>query len=145
LDGIKQWYFSVAVEALPLMLQTALLLFGCAISRYLWTINHIVAAVNLAFTVLGVLAYIALVLVAIFLYACPYQTPLSIAMRYVLDLDSKHTKYIPHFTQFVQSLSRKLVVDMNRLYAGFKRSHMPRLARKRNYPYITPTRYPTPI
>lgn len=32
-DGMKQWGFSIVMEALPLMLQAALLLLGCALSR----------------------------------------------------------------------------------------------------------------
>jgi hypothetical protein len=35
LDGIVAWYFNYVMESLPLMLQAALLLLGCALSRYL--------------------------------------------------------------------------------------------------------------
>ena len=35
LDGIVTWYFDHVMESLPLMLQIALLLLGCALSRYL--------------------------------------------------------------------------------------------------------------
>jgi len=39
LDEIVNWYFDYVMESLPLMLQIALLLLGCALSRYLWEIN----------------------------------------------------------------------------------------------------------
>jgi hypothetical protein len=39
LDGIVAWYFDHVLESLPLMLQAALLLLGCALSRYLWEVN----------------------------------------------------------------------------------------------------------
>ena len=35
LDGIVAWYFDSMMESLPLILQVALLLLGCALSRYL--------------------------------------------------------------------------------------------------------------
>jgi hypothetical protein len=35
LDGVVAWYFDYVLESLPLMLQVALLLLGCALSRYL--------------------------------------------------------------------------------------------------------------
>ena len=41
LGGIIAWYFEHVMESLPLMLQFALLLLGCALSRYLWDINEI--------------------------------------------------------------------------------------------------------
>ena len=47
LDGINDWYFDRVMESLPLMLQAALLLLGCALSRYLWEINTTVALVVL--------------------------------------------------------------------------------------------------
>ena len=65
------------------MLQLALLLLGCALSRYLWTIDHSTACVTLGFTSLGVLFYL-LILVAGSIYeSCPYQTPGSQMIRYI--------------------------------------------------------------
>jgi len=36
LDGVVAWYFDQVMASLSLMLQVALLLLGCALSRYLW-------------------------------------------------------------------------------------------------------------
>ena len=63
------------------MLQTALLLLGCALSKYLWTISHIFSGVILAFTVFGVASHVFFTLAAIFSHGCPYQTPLSLLFR----------------------------------------------------------------
>jgi len=83
LNGMFSWYFNVTMESLPLMLQLALLLLGCALSRYLWTIDHSTACVILGFTSLGVLFYL-LILVAGSIYeSCPYQTPGSQMIRYI--------------------------------------------------------------
>ena len=77
------WYFNVATESLPLILQLALLLLGCALSRYLWTIDCSTACVILAFTSLGMLFYL-LILVAGSIYeSCPYQTPCSQIIRHI--------------------------------------------------------------
>ena len=75
LDGIVAWYFDPVMESLPLMLQTALLLLGCALCRYLWEINITVASVVLAFTSFGVIAYSFILVVGSFYENCPYQTP----------------------------------------------------------------------
>jgi hypothetical protein len=50
----EKWHFHLAIESLPVMLQLALLLFGCALSQYLWRINRTVAGIVVAVTVLGV-------------------------------------------------------------------------------------------
>lgn len=107
-DGMKEWLFHIVTETLPLMLQAALLLFGCALSCYLWTINHAVAIVNIAFTSAGALVYLILVLFASFSYACPYQTPFSIAIHQLLDLDGENAKHVPRLKAWVQSRSQTI-------------------------------------
>ena len=74
-DGIVNWYFDHVMEWLPLMLQAALLLLGCALSRYLWEINITVASVVLGVTSFGVLSYLFIVVVGAAFVSCPYQTP----------------------------------------------------------------------
>ena len=63
------------MESLPLMLQTALLLLGCALSRYLWEINTTVASVVLGVTSFGILFYLFIVVAGAAFVSCPYQTP----------------------------------------------------------------------
>ena len=53
LDGVVTWYFDHVMESLPSMLQAALLLLGCALSRYLWEINIVIASVVLGTTLFG--------------------------------------------------------------------------------------------
>jgi len=45
-DGLDRWHFHL------LIIQLVLLLPGCALSQYLWTISHTVAGFILAFTLL---------------------------------------------------------------------------------------------
>jgi len=84
LDGFKKWHIHLAIESLPVMLQLALLLLGCALSLYLWTINRTVAGVVVAVTLLGVTSYTFLTLAATLCYNCPYQTPPSILIRTII-------------------------------------------------------------
>ena len=83
LDGIVAWYFSHVMESLPLMLQVALLLLGCALSRYLWEINPTVASVVLGVTSFGIIFYLFIVVAGAASETCPYQTPGSHALRYL--------------------------------------------------------------
>lgn len=89
LDGHTKWHFFIVIECLPVMLQFALLLFGCALSVYLWTINRAVAWVVLAFTLAGATAYVLFTLAAVPYYSCPYQTPLSTLIETLV-------KYLKH-------------------------------------------------
>ena len=83
LDGIVTWYFDYVMESLPLMLQAALLLLSCALSRYLWEINVTVASIIICFTCSGVIFYIFIIGAGTASESCPYQTPGSITLRYL--------------------------------------------------------------
>jgi len=92
LDGLEKWRFHLTIESLPVMLQLALLLLGCALSLYLWTISRAAAGVTIAVTLFGVTLYVFLILAATLYYNCPYQTPPSILtrtiIRYLSDSDA---------------------------------------------------------
>ena len=83
LDGVITWYFDHVMESLPLMLQAALLLLGCALSRYLWGINLTVASVVLAVTLFGMTFYAFIIVAGTVSESCPYQTPGARFLRYI--------------------------------------------------------------
>ena len=83
LDGIVAWYFDHVMESLPLMLQAALLLLGCALGRYLWDISTTVAAVIVGITSSGLTFYLLVVVAGAASESCPYQTPGSHILRYM--------------------------------------------------------------
>jgi hypothetical protein len=66
------------------MLQAALLLFGCALSRYLWEIDVTVASVVLSVTSFGAIFYFFFVIVGTASEGCPYQTPAAHVCRHIL-------------------------------------------------------------
>ena len=84
LDGIIAWYFDHVMESLPLMLQLALLLLGCALSLYLWDIEVTVACVVLGVTALGVISYAFFIVAGAAFPNCPYQTPYAHILRHIL-------------------------------------------------------------
>ena len=83
LDGINAWYFDAMMESLPLMLQIALLLLGCALSLYLWGIDTVIASVVLGITSFGLAFYLFIIIAAVATESCPYQTPGSQLLRYL--------------------------------------------------------------
>ena len=85
LNGIVSWYFEDVMESLPLMLQAALLLLGCALCQYLWEIDLTVASVVLAVTSFGLAFYFFVVTAGAASESCPYQTPGSRILRSVVS------------------------------------------------------------
>ena len=98
LDGIANWYFDYVMESLPLMLQVALLLLGCALSRYLWEYNTTVASVVVGVTSFGVLFYLFIVVAGVVSVNCPYQTPAADILRHIPDALCR-TPYIFYWIQ----------------------------------------------
>jgi len=74
LDGFVAWCFAGAVESLSFMLQIALLLFGCALSMYLWDINITVASLVITSIASGVIFYASIAVAGAVFMDCPYQT-----------------------------------------------------------------------
>ena len=104
LDGIVDWYFDNVMELLPLMLQVALLLLGCALSRYLWGINTTVASVVIGITAFGLLFYLFIVVAGAVSVNCPYQTPGANFVRHIPDIPGN----IPHILLRVQTIFRSV-------------------------------------
>jgi len=98
LDGITNWYFDHVMESLPLMLQAALLLLDCALSRYLWEYNATVASVVVGFTSFGVLFYLFIVIAGTVSVNCPYQTPGADFIRHIPDILGR----IPYILYWIQ-------------------------------------------
>ena len=84
LNGIIAWYFHYVMESLPLMLQAALSLLGCALSRYLWEVNITVALVVLGITSFGIALYLLIIVAGAAFESCPYQTPGASISRPIL-------------------------------------------------------------
>ena len=104
LDGIVMWYFDYVMESLPLMLQAALLLLGCALSRYLWEVNITVASIAIGFTSFGMAFYLFIITAGTASESCPYQTPGSRALCY---LGPRAKKVLHSTTSVIRECFRK--------------------------------------
>ena len=71
------------MQSLPLMLQAALLLLGCALSHYLWETNTTVASVVVGVTLFGLLFYLFFIVAGAASVSCPYQTPGAHILRHL--------------------------------------------------------------
>ena len=112
LDGIVAWYFNYVLGSLPLMLQLALLLLGCALSSYLWGINTTIASVVLGVTSLGVLFYLFIVTAGVISEGCPYQTPWTIIIRRLLLLFVEHSSLHRTSVEWLRNNTRKSAVEI---------------------------------
>jgi hypothetical protein len=111
LEGIVAWYFEHVMESPPLMLQGALLLLGCVLSRYLWDVNTTAASVALEATSLGVIFYLFIIIIiaGAASQSCPYQTPGS---RIFLDVWHKlPTKPYPSASALKDAIRRSEFFD----------------------------------
>ena len=119
LNGIVAWYFDYVMGSLPLMLQAALLLLGCALSLYLWGVNTTVASVILGVTSFGALSYLSIVVAAAASESCPYQTPGSNILRYLGQKIPR--KPYPSATAIGDTLRKCEVIDTIVNYARYYR------------------------
>ena len=119
-DGLERWPFRMFIESLPIMLQIALLLLACGLSRYMWSVDTSVARVVISFTVLGVLFYIGIVAAGAWSYECPFQTPASMVLRYLREsgttrklLGRLSLHNIISLTNATRKNARKLLIDLS--------------------------------
>ena len=121
LNGIVTWYFEYVIGSLPVRLQLALLLLGCALSLYLWGINITVASVVIGVTSLGITFYLFIVIAGTASLSCPYQTPGSRILRGlrrtvpILALRSARLAFPPAVTSAIGSavaLAFRYVVEL---------------------------------
>ena len=84
LAGLRKWGVLLIMESLPVMLQFALLLFGIAITVYLWDLDVSVAEVVLVVTSIGLTFYTSITAAGTIWSDFPFQTPPSLLLPKVL-------------------------------------------------------------
>ena len=83
MDGMDAWCFNLVMDSLPLLLHASLLLLGYGLSNYLLFLDQTVAGVVIGFTSFCLFFYFASSAAAIISEHCPFQTPLSLTLRYL--------------------------------------------------------------
>ena len=134
LDGIVTWYFDYVMESLPLMLQIALLLLGCALSRYLWGIDVTVASVVIAVTSSGIILYIFILFAGAASESCPYQIPGSQALRCLTPKIQNILRSAP--SAVASALSESNAIYTIKMLAYF---HLLRWSRRSIIPFLGDT------
>ena len=76
------------------------MLLGCALSRYLWEINTVVASVVIGVTSFGVLFYLFIVVAGATSASCPYQTPVAQVLRHIPHI-LRHVLEIVHHIPYL--------------------------------------------
>jgi hypothetical protein len=84
-DGVEKFALAAAVEVLPALLHTSVLLFYIGLIDFLININHTVAFFLLTWVAVGVLTYFVLSMMPLFFPNSPYQTPLSSLCWFVME------------------------------------------------------------
>ena len=97
-ERIETWRFHVVMESLPPIPQYALVLLEFAISRYLWGIDCSVSSVVIGFTCFGFLFHLLIVAASVLSFDCPFQTPVSLLIRFVIG------RAVPYWRNLRQTL-----------------------------------------
>lgn len=97
MDGLQTWYFSAVLEALPLLIQISLLLFGIALGASIWTQQPTIATPVVLTMAFGALFYGAIVVSCVVSPTCPFQTATSTILRFALQRISRSIRRL-HIT-----------------------------------------------
>ncbi|KAI9450062.1 hypothetical protein BJY52DRAFT_1358249, partial [Lactarius psammicola] len=84
-DGVEKFAPVTAMEVLPVLLHTSVLLFYVGLVDFLLHINHTVGFTMLALVALCVLIYLVLSIMPLYFHNSPYQTPLSAVFWFIKE------------------------------------------------------------
>jgi hypothetical protein len=74
LDGLENWRLQTVLGAFLVLLQISLLLFGLSLSANMWTQQRTISSVIISTTALGILFYIATIVISVLHPDSPFQT-----------------------------------------------------------------------
>jgi hypothetical protein len=74
LDGLEYWHLQTVLGAFLVLLQISLLLFGLSLSANMWTQQPTISSVIISTTALGILFYVATILISVLHPDSPFQT-----------------------------------------------------------------------
>jgi hypothetical protein len=83
LNGLEAWGFHAVLQSFPVLLQISLLLFGLAISAFVWSQQGALAITVVVSTAFGVLFYAFVLVASLKSRQCPFQTPVSSVIRWL--------------------------------------------------------------
>ncbi len=85
-SGVERFALAAAIEVLPALLHSSVLMFYIGLIDFLININHAVGFIMLAWIALGCLIYFILTIMPLFYPNSPYQTPLSSLCWFIMEV-----------------------------------------------------------
>lgn len=82
-DGLEAWRFHAVLQSFPVLLQISLLLFGLAISAFVWSQQGPLAIAVVVPTAFGIILYALIIVTSLISLQCPFQTPVSTLIRFL--------------------------------------------------------------
>ncbi len=118
-DGVEKFALSAAVEVLPVLLHTSVLLFYIGLIDFLLNINHTVAFTMLSLVVLCVLVYLVLSIMPLYFHNSPYQTPLSAVFWFMREAAPLVKLW---FHKHNESVQRSMLERREKIALGMRRA-----------------------
>ena len=97
--GLESWNLRTVLEAVPVLLQLSLVLFGLGLSAYVYDQQRIVATVVIIANGAGVIFYLTIVGLSLWFPDCPFYTPLSSTLRHLYDRIMYHSLTVRGLTR----------------------------------------------
>jgi len=79
--GMEEWHFQRILDALPLMLQASLLLFGVSLAINIFTLNRMLGGLIITTIILGIMLYAWAFIIGLLRPTSPFQTGLTLITR----------------------------------------------------------------
>ena len=111
LDGLENWRLQWALGAFLVLLQMSLLLFGLSLSANMFTRQRTISSVIICTTALGILLYMATILVSALHPDSPFQTAGSTLIRAIYNKYSEFIEYLYWNTDFMDHFLERLRVS----------------------------------
>jgi len=109
LDGLERWRLQTVLKSFLVLLQISLLLFGLSLSANMWTQQRTISSVIICTTALGILFYVATILVSVIHPDSPFQTAGSTLIGAICKDFSEFIKYrLSDLSYFFRNLSPDL-------------------------------------
>ena len=81
LDALEAWRFHAVLQSFPVLLQISLLLFGLALSAFVWSQQGPLAVAVIVPAAFGILFYAYIIFASLKYLQCPFETPISTLIR----------------------------------------------------------------
>lgn len=107
-EAWEAWHVAATISSIPVLLESAMILFLVGIVILLWTLDAVVAVVVTAAVALFLGAVAAFTILPVFFKRCPYKSPSAWACVMLCDVVSDAIAYsIRFFTEYVRNIRYK--------------------------------------